>query len=316
MFMPKCKFNLTVSGNLRHSFESSVHSTIQNTKHRTLSLETKIRNLSFAHNKSHSLTKTSISKPKKKLITFSTTKNIFHNVPNYIPLPNGNYKKNWTNANFSKINLAQSNSVKMMAQNRNKKYNNTIALTASCSSSNILKKESPKRLNTESTTQSTDDNRILIDKLQKENSFYKEKLETQKKSYERKIKELNEEIFNVNEKNKIIMKKYTTIKEENDNYQIKEMKLMKIIYLIKKQGMEIDDIINDVMNDNPQTNRSEISLTSITFPDKVNVPEPTVIKGESFVPLLELNRLPSYESEEEDDDSQPQPQKNNFFFKK
>ena len=47
MYKPKCKFNLTVSGNLRHSFESSVHSTIQNAKHRTLSLETKIRNLSF-----------------------------------------------------------------------------------------------------------------------------------------------------------------------------------------------------------------------------------------------------------------------------
>lgn len=315
MYKPKCKFNLTVSGNLRHSFESSVHSTIQNAKHRTLSLETKIRNLSFAHHKSHSLTKNT-TKPKKKLITFSTTKNIFQNVPNYIPLPNGNYKKSWINSNFSKINLSQSNSVKMMAQNRNKKYNNSISLTASCSSSNILKKESPKRLNTESTTQSTDDNRILIDRLQKDNLFYKEKLSTQKKNYESKIKELNEEIFNINEKNKNLMKKYTTIKEENDNYQIKEMKLMKIIYLIKKQGMEIDDIINDVMNDNQQTNRSEISLTSITFPDKVKVPEPTVIKGESFVPFLELNRLPSYESEEEDDDSPPQPKKNNFFLKK
>ena len=61
MYKPKCKFNLTVSGNLRHSFESSVHSTIQNAKHRTLSLETKIRNLSFAHHKSHSLTKNTTS---------------------------------------------------------------------------------------------------------------------------------------------------------------------------------------------------------------------------------------------------------------
>lgn len=312
MFKPKCNFNLTVSGNLRHSFESSVHSTIQNAKHRTLSLETKIRNLSFAHNKSHSLTKN--NKPAKKLITFSTTHNLFHNVPNYIPLPNGNYKKNWTNVNYiqSKINLTQSNSVKMMNKNRNKKFN-TIALTASCSSSNMIKKESPKRLNTESTTQSTDDNRILIDKLQKENLYYKDKLDSQKKIYESKIKQLNEEIFNINEKNKTVMKGYNSIKEENEQYQTKEMKLMKIIYLIKKQGMEIDDIINEVMNDNPQTNRSEISLTSITFPDKVNLPEPQIIKGESSVPFLELNKLPSYESEEEDDNP---PQKYNFFLKK
>ena len=81
-----------------------------------------------------------------------------------------------------------------------KKYNNTIALTASCSSSNILKKESPKRLNTESTTQSTDDNRILIDKLQKENLYYKDKLSLQRKHYEGKIKQMNEQIFNINEK--------------------------------------------------------------------------------------------------------------------
>ena len=310
MFQPKCNFNLTVNGNLRRSFESSVHNTIQNSKHRTLSLETKIQNLSFIHNKSHSITKNS-NKGTKKLITLTT--NLFHNVPNYIPLPNGNYKNNWTNANFIqyKNNLTQSNSVKMV-NNRNKKFN-TITLTSSCSSSNFIKKESPKRLNTESTTQSTDDNRIFIDKLQKENVYYKNKLSLQKKNYECKIKQLNEEIFNINEKNKSIMKMYNELKEENDQYQIKEIKLMKIIYLIKRQGMQIDDIINEVMTDSPQTNRSEISLTSITFPDKVKVPEPPIIKGESFVPFLELNRLPSYESEEEDDSP---PQKNNFFLKK
>ena len=60
----------------------------------------------------------------------------------------------------------------------------------------------------------------------------------------------------------------------------------------KKQGLQIDDIINEVMNNTPQTNRSEISLTSITFPDKVKVQEPQVIKGESCVPFLELNSLP------------------------
>ena len=313
MFKPKCNFNLTVSGNLPRSFESSVHNTIQNSKHRTLSLETKIRNLSFTHKKSHSTTKNS-NKGTKKLIALTT--NLFHNVPNYIPLPNGNYKKNWTNMNFIqyKNNLTQSNSVKMVNKNnnRNKKFN-TITLTSSCSSSNFIKKESPKRLNTESTTQSTDDNRILIDKLQKENVYYKNKLSLQKKNYESKIKQMNEEIFNINEKNKSIMKMYNELKEENDQYQIKEIKLMKIIYLIKRQGMQIDDIINEVMTDTPQTNRSEISLTSITFPDKVKDPEPPIIKGESFVPFLELNRLPSYESEEEDDSP---PQKNNFFLKK
>ena len=194
--------------------------------------------------------------------------------------------------------------------NRIKKCN---TLPASCSSSNLIKKESPKRLNTESTMQSKDDNRILIDKLQKENLYYKDKLSLQRKHYEGKIKQMNEQIFNINEKNKSIMKAYNELKEENDQYQIKEMKLMKIIYLIKKQGLQIDDIINKVMNNTPQTNRSEISLTSITFPDKVKVQEPQVIKGESCVPFLELNRLPSYESEEEDDTP---PQKNNFFFKK
>ena len=117
-------------------------------------------------------------------------------------------------------------------KNISKKFH-TISLTTSSSSSNIIKKENAQWLNTES-TQSTDDSRNIIDKLQKENKYYKEKIESQKKFYEYRIKELNEEIFNINEKNRSVMKNYNKAKEENDQYKMKEMKLMKIIYMIKK----------------------------------------------------------------------------------
>ena len=192
-------------------------------------------------------------------------------------------------------------------------------------------------LNTDSTTQSTDDNRHLIEKLQKENIYLKEKIESQRKFYDFKIKELNQEIFNINEKNKAIMKNYNTMKEENEQYQMKEMKLMKIIYMIKKQGIEIDNIISEVMNEDDSiinktlsdNTRNNISLTSINFPDKVFINEKN---KKDTVPLLDFDKVPSYEpSEDEEEDVNNNTEvkgiknmkvnnykikKNNFFIKK
>ena len=322
--MIKSKYNLsfTLGNNLRRSFDGNSKS-----RHRvTLSLENKIRNLTM-HHKTLSVTKDTPKKQNKRVITLSNTNNLFHNIPNYIPLPNGLIK----NKNFpcsskqNNVNLIQSNSVKTMNntianhnKNISKKFH-TISLTTSSSSSNIIKKENAQWLNTES-TQSTDDSRNIIDKLQKENKYYKEKIESQKKFYEYRIKELNEEIFNINEKNRSVMKNYNKAKEENDQYKMKEMKLMKIIYMIKKQGIEINEIINDVMNEDQcltETNRSTMSLTSINFQDKVKV-ESNIIKGEDKVPFLDLKRIPSYESEEEDDEEDNTyvlPKKNNYFNK-
>ena len=213
----------------------------------------------------------------------------------------------------------------------------TISLTTCSSSTNITKKENQNWLNTDSTTQSTDDNRHLIEKLQKENIYLKEKIESQRKFYEFKIKELNQEIFNINEKNKAIMKNYNTMKEENEQYQMKEMKLMKIIYMIKKQGIEIDNIISEVMNEDDSiinktlsdNTRNNISLTSINFPDKVFINEKN---KKDTVPLLDFDKVPSYEpSEDEEEDVNNNTEvkgiknmkvnnykikKNNFFIKK
>lgn len=351
----KYNFNLTLGNNLRHSFESSNQSALHNNnRHRNLSLETKIKNLTIHHHKSYSLTKTDSAigkKPVKKIITLSNANNIFHNIPNYVPIPNGIKAKNYPNLNFitKASNLTQSNSVKTMNNNNiptntfanhnrslSKKFH-TISLTTCSSSTNITKKENQNWLNTDSTTQSTDDNRHLIEKLQKENIYLKEKIESQRKFYEFKIKELNQEIFNINEKNKAIMKNYNTMKEENEQYQMKEMKLMKIIYMIKKQGIEIDNIISEVMNEDDSiinktlsdNTRNNISLTSINFPDKVFINEKN---KKDTVPLLDFDKVPSYEpSEDEEEDVNNNTEvkgiknmkvnnykikKNNFFIKK
>ena len=127
------------------------------------------------------------------------------------------------------------------------------------------------------------------------------------------------------------------MKEENEQYQMKEMKLMKIIYMIKKQGIEIDNIISEVMNEDDSiinktlsdNTRNNISLTSINFPDKVFINEKN---KKDTVPLLDFDKVPSYEpSEDEEEDVNNNTEvkgiknmkvnnykikKNNFFIKK
>jgi len=74
-------------------------------------------------------------------------------------------------------------------------------------------------LNSESTTQSTDDNR---QSLQKEINKIKLLNEKMKSSYENKIKLLMEEKNNFNRKYENMLKLCNQLKEENEKFQEKE----------------------------------------------------------------------------------------------
>ena len=89
-------------------------------------------------------------------------------------------------------------------------------------------------LNSESTTQSTDDNR---QSLQKEINKIKLLNEKMKNSYENKIKLLIEEKNNLNRKYENMLKLCNKLKEENEKFQEKETTFMKIMYFLNKKGI-------------------------------------------------------------------------------
>ena len=180
------------------------------------------------------------------------------------------------------------------------------------------------------------EDKIKMQKLMKE----KENKEKEMKLKDKIIKE-QENIINLLRQNEIQMKdqiqivndKYEDIKEKyqsivNENNMLKskikedeknmnflkekEMKLMRILYLIKEKGIDINSVLNEVKNEsyNESLNKSETiednlvknsSNSTIYFPDKINMKNIMQTKGAENVPKLDINQVPEYsfQSDEE-----------------
>ena len=241
---------------------------------------------------------------------------------NYIPLPS-NYFKN--KINIIKVNKSMNskleNSIENLKKEINKsqkkfnlshsnsklnlhKYNHSMGKTKTDISKNIL--------NSESTTQSTDDNR---QSLQKEINKIKLLNEKMKNSYENKIKILIEEKNNLNRKYENMLKLCNKLKEENEKFQEKETTFMKIMYFLNKKGINLDRIINDMNynenetinsysseNNNNNNQNSTLSLTSITFPDKVKMK--SNLKNFEKIPLMDFSEVPCYQPSDDEEESE------------
>ena len=241
--------------------------------------------------------------------------NFVNSSPNYIPLPS-NFLKN--KINIIKVNKSINSKLENSIQNlkneinkSQKKFNNN-----NFKYSHSMKKNkdfSKNILNSESTNQSTDDNRIS---LQKEINKIKLLNEKMKNSYENKIKILNEEKNNLNRKLDNMIKLCNKLKDENEKFQEKEKTFMKIMYFLNKKGLNLDKIINEMNNYNieniennslnssmNENNKNTISLTSIKFPDKVKMK--SNIKNFEKIPLMDFSEVPCYEpsDDEEEDES-------------
>ena len=248
--------------------------------------------------------------------------NFITSTSNYIPLPS-NYFKN--KINIIKVNKSMNskleNSIENLKKEINKnqknknqshsnsklnlhKYSYSMGKTKSDISKNIL--------NSESTTQSTDDNR---QSLQKEINKIKLLNEKMKNSYENKIKILIEEKNNLNRKYENMLKLCNKLKEENEKFQEKETTFMKIMYFLNKKGINLDKIINDMNynenetinsysseNNNNNNQNSTISLTSITFPDKVKMK--SNLKNFEKIPLMDFSEVPCYQPSDDEEESE------------
>lgn len=279
MLRGKYNLNMTLTNNImKTSFDS---------KHK------KSHSVSSTLSKNYSASSITSSHPNKK-ISLNKAANLFGNITNYIPLPMK--KKPYPKLNFFSIKTYNDHLNKTLSRTQSKKFH-TIQLSSSASANKILSTES---------TQSTDDSRNIIAKLKKENNCLREKLESQKISYESRIKSLLTENNNVNEKYLKLLKSSSELKEQNENFRLKEIKLMKIIYLIKKQGIDVDSVVNTMMDEEDGTSvdkstRSAMSLTGITFPDKVV--DDSKNHKKKKIPMLDFKKVPEYESSEEEESS-------------
>ncbi len=180
------------------------------------------------------------------------------------------------------------------------------------------------------------EDKLKIEKLMKEKENkekeikYKDKIIKEQeniitllKQNEKNLKEQNQII---NNKYEDLRKKYQNILNENrmlnekiedDNKNInflkeKELKLMRMLYLIKEKGIDINAILNEVKNEsnNESINKSQeietnnfnnSSNTTIYFPDKIKMQNIMETKKAEIVPKMNFNQIPEYSFQSEED---------------
>jgi hypothetical protein len=153
------------------------------------------------------------------------------------------------------------------------------------------------------------------------------------KEQENIISLLKQNEKNLKEQNQIINNKYEDLKKnyqdlinenlmlkeqsDNDNKNInflkeKEVKLMRMLYLIKEKGIDINEILNEVKNEsnNESINKSQesygnnnSSTMTIYFPDKINMPNIMETKKAEIVPKIDFNQIPEYTFEDDKKES-------------
>lgn len=205
------------------------------------------------------------------------------------------------------LHLQLSNSLKLL--NNTKQRYNTISTWQKEKESNTL-----KMINTTSTIQSTDDHRphliqnqkdsqqkdSVISKLNEQLSFQYikvNKLETQLKNLNRKYKKIKEETIALHNNNLYYQNDLLRLKGENEALKQHQLKLMKVIYILKDKGIEIETCINQVFqgkyNSSIYYDNMNESLEDINFVNKIHYSTTHDMKS---VPKLNFEKVYLYQN--------------------
>ena len=141
--------------------------------------------------------------------------------------------------------------------------------------------------------------------LLKENEIaLKEKVQIINNKYE-ELKNNYEIIIN---ENNILKNKLSADDKNIINLKEKEQKLMKMLYLIKEKGIDINEILSEVKNESNKEskNKSEsserniINNLTIYFPDKIKMKNIMDTKEAQNLPKINFNQIPEYSFQSEE----------------
>ena len=236
-----------------------------------------------------------------------------------------------------------------------KKTNSFLAKNLNNSNNIIIKKNNTKNNSyffsgiqkklSETIPKEIEDPRTKIQKLKKEldkkdnelnekNKIIEEKnkkiYELQKmcEKYENEKKIMNKNYGELKEKYEKLYKEKIEIKNEMEEYEKnfdflkeKEITLMKILYIIKEKGVDLNTIINEITNQSnieaaKKINESVIdsncsSNMTIYFPDKINMKNTMENKEAKKIPCLDFTQLPEYSFQSENGQNEQSNQDNN-----
>lgn len=182
--------------------------------------------------------------------------------------------------------------------------------------------------------------RVNYNKMKKENENYKkeiqvlndkikfqnEKIKTLENNLEisyQNINNIKTRLFKLKDQNTNLLNENKNLKKANMQFQKeikimqeKELKLMKVLYLIKERGINIEDILNEVIDMNNEenlmgTNRTNNSDFTVYFNDKVHMKNIMDTKEAKKVPLMDFNKVPTYRPDSDSEYEEMEDSENN-----
>ena len=266
----------------------------------------------------------------------SRNKNININTALIKSNTNSGYNRSFNNSNNkklinSKINKyhinfspAYTNHTISMSTQKNSKFNENRAKLVEDKIQKLIKEKENKEKEIKLKDKIIKEQENIINLLKQNEITLKE----QNKIINDKYEDIKNNYENINNENKILKDK---LYENEKIYKEKELKLMRILYLLKEKGIDINSILNEVKNEsnNESLNKIEAnednklnnsSNLTIYFPDKVNMKNIMETKGAENIPKIDFNQVPDYsfQSEEEkqnnnnDDDEMPNQDEFNY----
>ncbi len=316
------KINYTTNHPLLHlnpSNKSSAQNIFNNNKKENKDIQKKINhtlfnNISLYDGLSNKLKKTNIKKmnPSNSLKLFKNNSktNIFndlHTQPNI-------------NLRTKSVSHSPHNEKKLHSSLSNNNFNNNT----------LIPKSNIDRINFNKMKKENENYKKEIQNLNDKIKIQNEKIKTLDNNLEisyQNINNIKSRLFKLKDQNSNLQNENKNLKKSNIQFQKeikimqeKELKLMKVLYLIKERGINIEDILNEVIDMNSEgnlmtTNRSDYSNFTVYFNDKIKMNDIMESKEAKKIPLMDFSKVPTYrpDSDSEEEENEDYENNNHIF---
>ena len=316
------KINYTTNHPLLHlnpSNKSSAQNIFNNNKKENKDIQKKINhtlfnNISLYDGLSNKLKKTNIKKmnPSNSLKLFKNNSktNIFndlHTQPNI-------------NLRTKSVSHSPHNEKKLHSSLSNNNFNNNT----------LIPKSNIDRINFNKMKKENENYKKEIQNLNDKIKIQNEKIKTLDNNLEisyQNINNIKSRLFKLKDQNSNLQNENKNLKKSNIQFQKeikimqeKELKLMKVLYLIKERGINIEDILNEVIDMNSEgnlmtTNRSDYSNFTVYFNDKIKMNDIMESKEAKKIPLMDFSKVPTYrpDSDSEEEENEDYDNNNHIF---
>ena len=316
------KINYTTNHPLLHlnpSNKSSAQNIFNNNKKENKDIQKKINptlfnNISLYDGLSNKLKKTNIKKmnPSNSLKLFKNNSktNIFNNLHSQ---PNIHLRT-------KSVSHSPHNEKKLHSSLSNNNFNNNT----------LIPKSNIDRINFNKLKKENENYKKEIQNLNDKIKIQNEKIKTLDNNLEisyQNINNIKSRLFKLKDQNSNLQNENKNLKKSNIQFQKeikimqeKELKLMKVLYLIKERGINIEDILNEVIDMNSEgnlmtTNRSDYSNFTVYFNDKIKMNDIMESKEAKKIPLMDFSKVPTYrpDSDSEEEENEDYDNNNHIF---